>query len=95
MIRKSSNSRQFDTHEDPTSEKGHEDHDEPDERQHDAALGSERLVTPVEYDESECTDDEHEAGRQALHDVLAVYPVRHYGHLQRKQSSEIFPITFY
>jgi hypothetical protein len=91
MVKKNflSNSRKFDAHEDPTGKERQEDHDKPDESQHDATLGSERLVASVEDDEAERTDDEHEARRQALHDVLPVYPVRHDGHLHGKRHETV------
>ena len=53
------------------------------DEEHPVELPGGGVVRVVQDDEPQAPQREHEGGGQALHDVLAVHPVRHEGNLKR------------
>lgn len=86
-VKKQSNLRQLDTHEDPAHEEGNDDGSKSHAQQQDAVQPwHQRFVHLVEDDEPQPTQGEHKTGRKAFHDVLAVHTIWHERHLFQTKS---------
>jgi len=77
-------SGQLHLHENPTAGEGDKETAEANQLEHHSVeLGHARGVGLVQHDKAQPAQEEHEGGRQALHDVLAVDAVLHEGHRPR------------